>query len=124
MSTFSINPLDFDDVEVLPVYKDKEQGFCEPVPETPHEATFWTVYGHRKEGGVTALIDCADEHSADVAASILEKALLVPELKDTLAVCGITLRDLEASRRKGYLEKARQMASAINAKANAIFKNT
>lgn len=65
----------FDAVEVMPVYEDIDEGFCEPVPDAPHTATFWTVYGHLKTGGVEALIDCADEHSARLAAELLEIAL-------------------------------------------------
>lgn len=74
----------FDDVEILPVREDPDDGACEPVPDAPHTASFWTVYGHRKEGGVTALIDCADERSADVAGFILEQALAVPRLVEAL----------------------------------------
>lgn len=70
----------FDDVEVMPVYEDKKHGYCEPVPDAPHTASFWTVYGHRKEGGVIALIDCVDEHSANIAAEILKQALLLSSI--------------------------------------------
>jgi len=65
----------FDGVEIMPVYEDPDKGFCEPVPDAPHTATFWTVYGHLREGGVQALIDCTDERSAEVAAFIFERAL-------------------------------------------------
>lgn len=65
----------FDDVEIMPVYEDPDEDYCEPVPDAPDSATFWTVYGHLKEGGVEALIDCVDEHSANIAAAILRNAL-------------------------------------------------
>lgn len=65
----------FDAVEIMPVYEDPDEGFCEPVPDAPHTASFWTVYGHLKEGGVEALIDCIDERSAEIAALIFEHAL-------------------------------------------------
>ncbi len=66
----------FNGVEVLPVFEDPDGGYSEPVPDAPHTATFWTVYGHLKEeGGVEDLIDCVDERSANFAAFILEYAL-------------------------------------------------
>ena len=65
----------FDGVEVSPVYEDPDNRFCEPVPDAPHTATFWTMYGHLREGGVEALIDCVDERSAEIAAFIFERAL-------------------------------------------------
>lgn len=77
----------FDDVEVLPGRVDRHEacpreggGYCEPVPGAPHTASFWTVYGRLREGGVEALIDCDDEHSADVAAAVLRAALALPDL--------------------------------------------
>ena len=73
----------FDGVEIMPVFEDPDKGFCEPVPDAPDTATFWTVYGHLKVGGVDALIDCVDERSADIAAVILRQALLSPEMKET-----------------------------------------
>ena len=65
----------FDAVEIEPVYEDKEEGWCEPVPDAPHTATFWTVYGHLRTGGVEALIDCVDELSAERAAALLAQIL-------------------------------------------------
>jgi len=59
----------YDDVEVMPVYEDPDEGCCEPVLESGEPISFWTVCGHRKEGGVTALVDCVDQHSAGIAAS-------------------------------------------------------
>jgi hypothetical protein len=68
----------FDDVEVMPVWQDPDTGFCEPVPDAPHTATFWTVYGHLRSGGTEDLIDCVDERSAEFAAHILLAALNGP----------------------------------------------
>lgn len=34
----------FDGTEIMPVYEDKDEGYCEPVPDALHTATFWTVY--------------------------------------------------------------------------------
>lgn len=59
----------------MPVYEDTDEGWCEPVPDAPHSTTFWTVYGHLRTGGVEALIDCADERGAMIAAALLEHAL-------------------------------------------------
>lgn len=66
----------YDDVEIQPVREHKEDRSCEPVPEAPHTATLWTVYGHLNEGGVNALVDCTDERSAQVCAEMLKAALL------------------------------------------------
>ena len=110
----------FDDIEIMPVYENKEGGYCEPVLDPSDDITFWTVYGHRKEGGVTALVDCADEHSAAAAGAILEAALLVPDLLEALSFCEATLCDLEASKRKGYIEKACTDARAIIARASNV----
>ena len=65
----------------MPVREDPDQGFCEPVPDAPHTATFWTVYGHLREGGAEDLIDFYDEASAEAAASILEQALTASALR-------------------------------------------
>lgn len=78
----------FDAVEVMPVYEDPDEGFCEPVPDAPHTATFWTVYGNLKESGVEALIDCADERSAEIAAFIFERALYGQTVTDLAAKGG------------------------------------
>ncbi len=75
----------FDDVEIMPVYENKEDGYCEPILNLTDPISFWTVYGHRKEGGVTALIDCVDEQSANIAAEILEQALTALESQEELA---------------------------------------
>jgi len=75
--TTTINLSEFDDVEIMPVFENKEEGYCEPVLNLTDPISFWTVYGHRTEGGVTALIDCVDEHSANIASAILEQALLM-----------------------------------------------
>ena len=74
----------FDDVEIMPVYENKEDGYCEPILNLTDPISFWTVYGHRKEGGVTALIDCVDEQSANMAAEILEQALATLVEKEEL----------------------------------------
>jgi len=74
----------YDAVEIQPVREDKDCHYCEPVPDAPHTATFWTVYGHLKTGGVNALVDCHDEPSATVCGAILTKALLVPALLKAL----------------------------------------
>ncbi|HEV2349297.1 MAG TPA: hypothetical protein VG028_05555 [Terriglobia bacterium] len=62
----------FDGFEVHPV---KDDGDCCEQCE-PHEATFWTVYGHYDpasgELGVEALIDCADQHSANLVYNLLD----------------------------------------------------
>ena len=61
----------FDGFEVHPVKDDGD--CCEQC--APHEATFWTVYGHYDpasgEQGVEALIDCTDEYSADLVYDLL-----------------------------------------------------
>jgi hypothetical protein len=66
------------------IFEDDEDGYCEPVLNLTDPISFWTVYGHRKEGGVTALIDCANELSANVAAEILEQALSTLESQEEL----------------------------------------
>lgn len=65
----------FEGVDIEPVFEDREEGICVPVPDAPHTADFWTVYGRLRDGGAEALIDCADEHSAHVAAAILSRLL-------------------------------------------------
>ena len=80
-------PLDlapYDAVEIQPVRENKDDHSCEPVPDASDTATFWTVYGHLKTGGVEALVDCYDEPSAKTCAAILTKALLVPVLLEAL----------------------------------------
>ncbi|MEW8524841.1 MAG: hypothetical protein AB2552_17475 [Candidatus Thiodiazotropha endolucinida] len=84
MSELVIDLFCFDDVEIMPVYENKEDGYCEPVLNLSDPISFWTVYGHRKEGGVTALIDCVDEQSANMAAEILEQALAALEIQEEL----------------------------------------
>ena len=74
----------YDAVEIQPVCEHKDDHSCAPVPDAPHTATFWTVYGHLKTGGVEALVDCYDAPSAEVCAAILTKALLVPALLEAL----------------------------------------
>jgi hypothetical protein len=76
----------FDGFEVHPV---KDYGdCCEQC--APPEATFWTVYGHYDpasgELGVEALIDCADEHSADLVHDLLVRVnTLVTKSDDLIA---------------------------------------
>lgn len=70
--TFPFNLSIFDAFEVHPV---KDYGdYCEQC--APDEATFWTVYGHYSpasgELGIEALIDCADEFSAERTVQLLE----------------------------------------------------
>lgn len=67
-------------VSVGPVYDDPENGITVPVPDAPHTATVWTVYRDLPGGGREPLIDCASEHSANVAASMVERALAVAGL--------------------------------------------
>jgi hypothetical protein len=74
----------YDAVEIQPVLENKADHSCEPVPDEPHTATFWTVYGHLKTGGVNALVDCYDQPNAEACAAILAKALLVPMLLKAL----------------------------------------
>src|SRR5262249_18811724 len=63
----------YDAVEIQPVRENKADHYCEPVPDEPHTATYWTVYGHLKTGGVNALVDCYDKPNAEVCAAMLEK---------------------------------------------------
>lgn len=103
----------FDAVEVMPVYEDREEGWCEPVPDAPHSATFWTVYGHLRTGGVEALIDCADEASAERAATLLGLSL---KMLEALKWQDMADADPAVARRKGYDKRARQLCrSAIAA---------
>ena len=101
----------FDDVEVMPVYEDPDEGFCEPVPDAPHTATFWTVYGHLREGGVDALIDCYDERRADTAAAILAFALRLEPLLDDVREAATVLRTRKAI---AYDRCARQLEALVN----------
>ena len=96
----------FDAVEVMPVYENKAEGWCEPVPDAPHTASFWTVYGHLRTGGVEALIDCADEHSANRAAALLGIAL---EMLQALKWQDMAGADPAVARRKGYDKRARDL---------------
>lgn len=101
----------FDDVEIMPVYEDPDGGFCEPVPDAPHTATFWTVYGHLRQGGVDALIDCYDERSADTAAAILGFALRVSPFLDDVRDAASILRQRKAI---AYDRCARQLEALVN----------
>lgn len=65
----------FAGVHVEPVFEDREEGICVPVPDAPHTADFWTVYGRLPEGDAEGLIDCADEHSAYLAAAVLSRLI-------------------------------------------------
>lgn len=96
----------FDDVEIMPVRHDPEHGACEPVPDAPNTASVWTVYGHLKEGGVEAVIDCADEASADSAAFILRQALRLPPL---LAAAGEAASVLRWRKAIAYDRCAREL---------------
>jgi hypothetical protein len=116
----------FDDAEVLPVYEDPDEGTCEPVPDAPHTASFWTVYGRLREGGAHALIDCTDEHSASVAALVLRIALRAPvpglaaaaqDMLEALQWQEMAEADPDAARRKGYFERARELRRSALAKA-------
>lgn len=72
--TTTLNLVLYDDVEVQPVIE--EENYCEPLPYSEKDkASFWTVYGHLKTGGVDALVDCVDEQNAEVCASILKIAM-------------------------------------------------
>jgi hypothetical protein len=68
-------PALYDAVEVQPVFENVAEGWCEPVPDAPETASFWTVYGHLRTGGVEALIDCTDERSARLAAELFGLSL-------------------------------------------------
>lgn len=64
----------FNGIEVSPV---KDDGtFCEVCE--PHEASFWSVYGHWRTGGVECLWDCPTqkdaEDLADQAQAMLQEA--------------------------------------------------
>lgn len=61
----------FDGFEVSAV--NEEDGLCETCE--PHEATFWTVYGHCREGGVDAITDVSTERLAMQIAGLFEKEL-------------------------------------------------
>ena len=93
---------------------------------TTCRASFWTVYGHLREGGVEALIDCADERSAEVAAFILRAALraaapclgaAASDMFEALQWQEMAEADPEAARRKCYFERARELRRAALAKA-------
>ena len=63
----------FDGLEVHPVKTEWYKGgtYCEQCE--PHEAEFWSVYGHCKEGGVLCIDDFVDEKSAvDYANKLLD----------------------------------------------------
>lgn len=96
----------FDAVEVMPVYEDSEERWCEPVPDAPHTASFWTVYGHLRTSGVEALIDCTDEYSAHRAAELLGIAL---QMLEALKWQDMADADPGAARRKGYDKRAREL---------------
>lgn len=75
----------FDGFEVTPV---KDDDCCEQCE--PHEATFWTVYGHYDPAsgalGVEALIDCVDEHNANLVHNLLDfLKTLVTKADDLIA---------------------------------------
>lgn len=96
----------YDGVEVMPVYEDTDKGWCELVPDAPHTVRFWTVYGHLRTGGVEALIDCADEHSARRAAALLGISL---KMLEALKWQDMADADPAVSRRKGYDKRARDL---------------
>ncbi len=82
----------FDCFEVHPV---KDHGdYCELC--SPPEATFWAVYGHYApdsgQHGVEALIDCADEHSADLVYNLLTRLKTLATKSDDIiaAIDGTT----------------------------------
>ena len=54
----------FDDFEVWPVkaWSEGGQSICEQCK--PEEASFWSVYGHLKTGGLECLQDCVNEKTA------------------------------------------------------------
>lgn len=63
---------DYDGLEIHPVRdydKSGDQTWCEVCE--PHEAEFWSVYGHLIEGGVECLEDFETEGQADLFASRL-----------------------------------------------------
>lgn len=78
----------YDAIEIHPVrdtrWNDTEQGIrpfckdrdndtgCEPC--APHEAHFWSVYGHQKEGGIVCFADYATETKARDFADLLIRA--------------------------------------------------
>ena len=86
----------FDGFEVHPV---KDHGdYCEQC--APPVAMFWTVYGHYApdsgEYGVEALIDCADEHSADLVYNLLARLeTLVTKAHDLIAAIDGTTGQFE-----------------------------
>lgn len=83
-----------------------EAVICSNVRFTPQATTFWTVYGHLRTGGVEALIDCADEHSAQRAAALLAVAL---QMLESLKWQDMADADPAVSRRKGYDKRARDL---------------
>ena len=82
----------FDCFEVHSVKDDGDS--CEQC--APPEATFWTVYGHYDpasgEYGVEALIDCADEYSANHVYNLLTRLKTLVSKADHLiaAIDGTT----------------------------------
>lgn len=64
----------FDGLEIHPVREVREEAeaYCEQCE--PHEAQFWSVYGHLKEGGVLCLEDFESEAQArDFANRLLDE---------------------------------------------------
>ena len=58
--------LDYDGLEVWPVYEETDattgDSYCEVCK--PEDAHFWSVYGHLKEGGMTCFEDFATKEEA------------------------------------------------------------
>jgi len=75
----TINTYDGLELSAVAEYEDKDDTkFCERV-DNPQEAQFWSVYGHRYEGGVEYLEDFDTEQEASDFANGLLK--LYPNLQ-------------------------------------------
>lgn len=80
-----IEAADYDNIELQAVaaYADPfnhEETICEPIGNGDSwsdeiVAVMWTVYGHRKTGGVEAWIDCSTRPIAERVVKILENAI-------------------------------------------------
>ena len=68
---FDLSP--FDAVEVHPVCEDAER-VCEGVEEGDPSTSFWSVYLHRRGGGVECIADCPSREIAFAIAAALECA--------------------------------------------------
>ena len=104
----------FDDYEIHPCIELHENGHTWVEQCEEHEAQMWSVFGHIPNGGVECIGDfksrkLAEEIVARIHPPVRQAAAALLEALEAQAMADA---DPEASRRKGYFKRARELRIA------------